>query len=213
MSKFKTDAELAAMQGGPPVSRRGILEVLRVRFVAAALVSFAQAATIVGIVAIMSRYRPGVTPLASDGPAVGAFAWAHSPGLAVAYAAYLQWSFISMNSMAALLLGEASGLFTALALILQLVSGGVFVSEELCNRFFLIGRGLPFYYGVRMFRSILFGGQENWFPMNWGVPTAWNLGCATLAVALHVARLRRRVLVDKLPIDALVRLPNLTVLN
>jgi hypothetical protein len=58
-------------------------------------------------------------------------------------------------------------------LILQLTSAGAFFSETLSNRFFLIGRGLPFYYGVREFRTIFFGGQENWSPINWMVPTVW----------------------------------------
>lgn len=38
---------------------------------------------------------------------------------------------------------------SAFLLILQLVSSGAIFSEELGNRFFFIGKGLPFYYGTR----------------------------------------------------------------
>ena len=62
---------------------------------------------------------------------------------------------------------------TTFLLILQLTTAGAFFSEELSNPFFRIGRGLPFYYGVRALRNAFFGGQDGWLPMNWAVPTFW----------------------------------------
>jgi hypothetical protein len=59
---------------------------------------------------------------------------------------------------------------------------------------------------VRAFRTIQFGGQENWMPINWMVPTVWNAGCFLAFTIFTVARLQRRVLVDKQPISALTPL-------
>ncbi len=38
---------------------------------------------------------------------------------------------------------------SAFLLILQLTSAGAIFSEELSSPFYFIGKGLPFYYGVR----------------------------------------------------------------
>lgn len=92
---------------------------------------------------------------------------------------------------------------TTFIMILQLSGSGAFFSETLSNEFFVIGKGFPFYYGVRMFRTILFGGLENLMSMNWMVPTVWNVICFALSSWITIARLQRRILVDKLPIQAL----------
>ena len=200
LSQFKTRVEMAHVRGSP-VSARDALRTLTTKAAVAVFFAFVQAIALVSVLLCLGRYHADA-PDGRDG-----LTWAHSPGLMIAYAAYMSFSFLSLNALALHLIGvEKFTTATTLLLIVQLTSSAGFFAETLSNRFFLIGRGLPFYYGVRAFRTIMFGGQENWMPINWMVPTVWNAGCFAFFCVFTVARLQRRVLADKQPISALTPL-------
>lgn len=94
---------------------------------------------------------------------------------------------------------------TTLLLILQLSSCGAFYSPELSPPFYRIGEAFPFLYGVRTFRTIFFGTQDNQLPLSWGIVTAWNGACFVLYAACTVVRLHHRKLVRP-PLQALRRI-------
>ena len=48
-------------------------------------------------------------------------------------------------------------------------------------------------------------------PINWMVPTVWNAGCMAAPGVFTVARLQRRVLVDKAPLGALTPLTGIVL--
>jgi len=203
--QFKTRAEMQSMRGGAHVSVRDALRTLAAKSAIAIVFSFVQAIALVSVLLCLGRYH-------ADAGGGDGLTWAHSPGLMIAYAAYMSFSFLSINAMALQAIGvEKFTTVTTLLLILQLTSSGGFFAETLSNRFFLIGRGLPFYYGTRAFRTIMFGGQENWMPINWMVPTVWNVGSFAIFCAFAVARLQRKVLKGKQPFMALTPLTGLVM--
>ena len=184
---FKTPPELRSLVSGSPVGvRDGLHSALR-KLLLVVLFCFVLAIALVAVLLCVGNYQ-------AAGTSHGGAQWAHNPGLAIAYGAYLAWSFYAMN---ALILSLARmhnfTIYTTFFLILQLSSSGGFFSELLSNRFFLIGRGFPFYYGVRAFRTIFFGGQEVWMPINWMVPTVWNAGCYAAHLYIAILWLRRRI--------------------
>ncbi|PNH08076.1 hypothetical protein TSOC_005394 [Tetrabaena socialis] len=69
-----------------------------------------------------------------------------------------------------------------------LTSASAILSVDLTNRFFYIGKGLPFYYGVRGFRTIFFGVMADKMYINWLVLTAYNVVFAPLGLWLVVRR-------------------------
>ncbi|GIL86446.1 hypothetical protein Vretifemale_14758 [Volvox reticuliferus] len=86
----------------------------------------------------------------------------------------MSWSFIAINAVLLHVIGiERFSSVTAFLLILQLTSASGIMSIEICNRFFYIGKGLPFFYGVRGFRTIFFGTCQNKMYINWLVFTVW----------------------------------------
>jgi hypothetical protein len=200
LSQFRTRTEIETLRGAP-ATLRNALRTLTAKACVAIAFAFVQAIALVSVLLCLGRYQAD-GPDGSDG-----LNWAHSPGLMIAYAAYMSFSFAAINALALHTIGvERFTTATTLFLIVQLTSSAGFFSETLSNRFFLVGRGLPFYYGVRAFRTIQFGGQENLMPINWMVPTVWNAGCMLALGVFTVARLQRRVLVDKAPLGALTPL-------
>ena len=199
-SQYKTRAEMEHVHGAP-VAVSTALRIVAVKSSVALAFAFIQAIALVSVLLCLGRYI-------ADGPDGSAgLTWAHSPGLMIAYGAYMSFSFLALNALSLHVIGvEKFTAVTTLLLIVQLTSSAGFFSETLSNRFFRVGRGLPFFYGVRAFRTIQFGGQENWMPINWMVPTVWNAGCFLAFTIFTVARLQRRVLVDKQPISALTPL-------
>ncbi|GLC72996.1 hypothetical protein PLESTF_001317800 [Pleodorina starrii] len=116
--------------------------------------------------------------------------WYYNPGYAIAFGWYMSWSFIYINAVLLHVIGiERFSSMTALLLILQLTSASGILSVELSNRFFYIGKGLPFFYGVRGFRTIFFGTMEDKMWINWLVFTAYNVVFAPLSLALVSHRL------------------------
>ncbi|GIL64456.1 hypothetical protein Vafri_18362 [Volvox africanus] len=115
--------------------------------------------------------------------------WHLNPGYAIAFGWYMSWSFIYINAVLLHFIGiERFSSVTAFLLILQLTSASGIMSIELCNRFFYIGKGLPFFYGVRGFRTIFFGTCRNKMYINWLVFTAYNLVFAPLGLLLVTQR-------------------------
>ena len=205
LSQFKTRIEIETLRGAP-ATMRDALRTLSVKAAVAVAFAFVQAIALVAVLLCLGRYQAD-GPDGSDG-----LEWAHSPGLMIAYAAYMSFSFAAVNALALHTIGvEKFTTATTLLLIVQLTSSAGFFAETLSNRFFLVGRGLPFYYGVRAFRTIQFGGQENLMPINWMVPTVWNAGCMAALGVFTVARLQRRVLVDKAPLGALTPLTGIVL--
>jgi len=81
---------------------------------------------------------------------------------------YVSLSFLAINSVFALLVGPASFQIPGtLFLILQLIASSGVYSTDQFNRFFEIGLGLPFTYGVRGLRAIFYGSLDT--PYHWGV--------------------------------------------
>lgn len=199
--QYKTAAETDALRNTRPIPAAEALRTLLSKSGVAVAFSFLQAVSLVAVILCIGRYSE-----ARGGNADGC-QFAHNPGVAIAYGAYMAWSFLSINALSLHVFGqERFTAITTLLLIVQLTSAGAFFSEQLSNQFFRVGRGLPFYYGVRAFRTIFFGGQENWMPINWMVPTVWNAGCWGIYAAFTVARLQRRVLAGAQPIQALTPL-------
>ncbi|GIL86444.1 hypothetical protein Vretimale_11641 [Volvox reticuliferus] len=115
--------------------------------------------------------------------------WHLNPGYAIAFGWYMSWSFIAINAVLLHVIGiERFSSVTAFLLILQLTSASGIMSIEICNRFFYIGKGLPFFYGVRGFRTIFFGTCQNKMYINWLVFTAYNLVFAPLGLLLVTHR-------------------------
>ena len=200
LSQYKTRAEMEHARGTPvPVGKA--LRIVAVKSSVAIAFAFIQAIALVSVLLCLGRYI-------ADGPdGSSGLTWAHSPGLMIAYGAYMSFSFLSLNALSLHVIGvEKFTAVTTLLLIVQLTSSAGFFSETLSNRFFRVGRGLPFLYGVRAFRTIMFGGQENWMPINWMVPTVWNVGCFLAFTLFTVALLQHRVMVGKQPIQALTPL-------
>eukprot|EP01102_Stenamoeba_stenopodia_P002645 TRINITY_DN12503_c0_g1_i1.p1 TRINITY_DN12503_c0_g1~~TRINITY_DN12503_c0_g1_i1.p1 ORF type:complete len:546 (-),score=115.34 TRINITY_DN12503_c0_g1_i1:63-1700(-) len=71
---------------------------------------------------------------------------------------YIAITFLFMQGALVGMFGrDLWSLPATLLLIVMLTAGGAFMSEELSNRFFYVGRGLPFYHTVRLNRTIIFG--------------------------------------------------------
>ncbi|EFJ40513.1 hypothetical protein VOLCADRAFT_99691 [Volvox carteri f. nagariensis] len=117
--------------------------------------------------------------------------WHLNPGYAMAFGWYMSWSFVSINAVLLHVMGiERFSSISALLLILQLTSASGVLSTDLSNRFFYIGKGLPFFYGVRGFRTIFFGALQDKMYINWLVFTvgAYNVVLGPLGVLLVVHR-------------------------
>ncbi|KAG2487263.1 hypothetical protein HYH03_014104 [Edaphochlamys debaryana] len=102
--------------------------------------------------------------------------WYMNAGQTIAFGWYMSWSFIAINAVLLHFLGvERFSSISALILILQLTSASAILTTDLSNRFFYIGRGLPFYWGVRAFRTLWFGVNTDTMWLNWVVITAFNV--------------------------------------
>jgi len=182
-------AEQIEPGGTRSVSRREALRVIGARLAVTVAYCFAHSIALVAVLLCLGGY--------SDSEAHPKTVWAHNPGVAIAYGAYMCWAFTMMNAVLHVILlatigHDAYPPFVTFFLILQqTASAGVFATA-LSNRFFKIGLGFPMYYGVRAFRTIFFGGQENWMPINWMVPTVWNAGCTAAYVFCMLRRMQRR---------------------
>lgn len=173
--KRRVDSNGVASQ----LSTREALRLIGRRLALGVTFCFIHAIAVVAVILCLGNYS---TSSAHD------CQWARNPGVAIAYCAYMAWCFMTMNAVMLGISGEDGySTFATFMLILQsCCDAGVF-SDLLSTKFFKIGRGLPWYYGVRALRTIFFGGQANWMPINWMVPTVWNAGLsiAYVAAALH----------------------------
>ena len=198
---FRTQPELKGLATRTPLSVRDGLHTAGKKLALVVFFCFVLAIAMVAVLLCVGNYQAAAS-------SHGGAQWAHNPGLAVAYGAYLTWSFFAMNALILSLTKMHNfTIYTTFFLILQLTASGAFFSELLSNRFFLIGKGFPFYYAVRAFRTIFFGGQEVWMPINWMVPTVWNAGCYAAHLGIGVYWPRRHIprsqsLVDKAPAGA-----------
>ena len=82
---------------------------------------------------------------------------------------------------------------SAALLIIQLTSSGGIICHELQSSWFRVGVALPFYYGVKGFRTIFFGAGEGRMWLNWVVLTGWNVGCLPVALIFGAMKVRQRV--------------------
>ncbi|KAG2453264.1 hypothetical protein HYH02_002587 [Chlamydomonas schloesseri] len=110
-------------------------------------------------------------------------------GEAIAFGWFMSWSFISVNAVLLHLMGiERFSSASAFLLILQLTSSSAILSSDLSNRFFYIGKGFPFYWGVRGFRHIFFNALNETYWLSWVVLLGYNLVCMPLALWVVVRR-------------------------
>ncbi|KXZ44485.1 hypothetical protein GPECTOR_67g325 [Gonium pectorale] len=120
----------------------------------------------------------------------GSEAWYRNAGQTIAFGWYLSWSFIAVNGVLLHAMGpDRFSSASALLLIVQLTSSSGIMSVDLSNRFFYIGKGLPFFYGVRGFRALFFGVMTDAMYQNWLVLTAYNVVLAPLGVWLVSRRI------------------------
>ncbi|GFR50114.1 hypothetical protein Agub_g12263, partial [Astrephomene gubernaculifera] len=118
--------------------------------------------------------------------------WHWSAGQAIAFGWYMSWSFLSVNAVLLHALGpDRFSSASAALLIAQLTSASAIMSQELQNRVFYVGQALPFFYGVRGFRSIFFGTLTDKMWINWLVLTAYNVVFLPLGLLLVVRRVWR----------------------
>ncbi|KAG2428343.1 hypothetical protein HXX76_010489 [Chlamydomonas incerta] len=110
-------------------------------------------------------------------------------GEAIAFGWFMSWSFLSVNAVLLHLMGiERFSSASAFLLILQLTSSSAILSSDLSNRFFYIGKGFPFFWGVRGFRHIFFGALNDTYWLAWVVLAGYNLVCMPLALWVVVRR-------------------------
>ncbi len=178
--------------GGRVMGAREALRIIAARLAVGVAYSFIQSIALISVLLCLGGYSENE---------VHRCQWARNPGVAMAYGGYMAWCFMMMNAVIHIIFGhEPYSAFVTLALILQQTSDGGTFTELFSNKFFYIGRGLPFYYGVRAFRTIFFGGQANWMPINWMVPTVWNAGCTAVYVACMLRRMCRRGVAAPTPV-------------
>ena len=118
--QYKTRAEVDALRGAP-VTMRDALRTLGAKAAVDMAFSFVQAISLVSVLLCLGRYM-------ADGPDGGdGLTWAHSPGLMIAYAAYMSFSFLSINAFALHVIGvERFTTITTLLLIVMLTSSAGF---------------------------------------------------------------------------------------
>ena len=71
---------------------------------------------------------------------------------------YMSFAFIAFQSILINIIGPTYfSMLSALLLILQLTSSAGIIASQLAQPFYRVGKALPFYYGVKGFRTIFFG--------------------------------------------------------
>eukprot|EP00128_Syssomonas_multiformis_P000017 Colp12_sorted_trinity150504_noHs@23418 len=94
--------------------------------------------------------------------------------LYVGFVFYTSFAFLALNSFLCTAVGIDNFMVpSTFLLILQLTSSGGLIAEDLQPGFYLIGRGLPFYYAVRGARTIMFGSLPDTMPFNYGILTIY----------------------------------------
>ncbi|RKP09541.1 hypothetical protein THASP1DRAFT_28672 [Thamnocephalis sphaerospora] len=110
-------------------------------------------------------------------------------------------AFIGVINLLCCLFGlDGFSLPAALLLIIFLTTGSAILSEDLAPGFYLLGKGLPFYYAVRGLRYIYFGSQSSGMWLNCVVLAAWAVVSivASLIAGVYKERRRRGIVFSRL---------------
>ncbi|RKP08391.1 hypothetical protein THASP1DRAFT_29796 [Thamnocephalis sphaerospora] len=102
-------------------------------------------------------------------------------------------AFIGVVNLLCCLFGlDGFSLPAALLLIIFLTTGSAILSEDLAPGFYLLGKGLPFYYAVRGLRYIYFGSLSNGMWLNCVVLAVWLVASSIASIIAGVHKERRR---------------------
>jgi hypothetical protein len=97
--QFKTRAEVDALASTRRVAASEALRTLAAKSLLAVCFSFLQAIALVAVLLCLGGYGAGAG-------AHHGCQWAHNPGVAIAYGAYMAWSFLSINALCLHVLGQ-----------------------------------------------------------------------------------------------------------
>ncbi|KAI9596075.1 hypothetical protein BDF19DRAFT_439542 [Syncephalis fuscata] len=113
---------------------------------------------------------------------------------ALFYLLFIGFCFINLLSLFCNLFGlDGFSLPASLFMIFMMSTGSAMLSDVLSPRFFRIGRGLPFHYGVQGLRFIFFGSLKSQMGLCCGVIIAWTVATLIPGVwaAVRAERIRR----------------------